>query len=86
MSDSDTIVCPECLSELITARYSTDIFVNEMVVEEYKHGNKYRYCECANHYLDGDFSDTLICEECGHTWEQPAWQEWNIYIPKGTEQ
>ena len=27
-------------------------------------------------YLDGDFSDALICEECSHTWEQPDWQNW----------
>ena len=77
MSDSDTIVCPECLSELITAKYSTEIFINEMVVEVYKK-TKYRYCESTDHYLDGDFSDTLICKECSHTWEQPDWQNWKV--------
>ena len=66
------ILCPECESNEIEAKYATYMMVNDMAIEE--DGDlSYRYCESTDHYLDGDFSDHLLCLKCSHIWGED-WQ------------
>ena len=70
------ILCPECGSDLISAKYSIEMFINEMAIEIEKN-RSYRYFESTDHYLDGDFSDALICCDCSHGWVDEDWQVQN---------
>jgi len=66
------ILCPECKSNEIEAKYATYIMVNDMAIEV-DEDRSYRYCDSADHYMDGDFSDHLLCLQCNHVWEE-EWQ------------
>ena len=67
------ILCPKCECKEIEAKYTTYILVNNMAIEE-DNDRSYRYCERTDHYLDGDFSEHLLCLQCSHTWEEEDWQ------------
>ena len=67
------ILCPECKCDEIEAKYTVYMYVNDMAIEE-DEDSSYRYCESTDHYLDGDFSDHLLCLQCNHVWEEEGWQ------------
>tara|TARA_R110000824_G_scaffold25767_3_gene89386 strand:- start:22150 stop:22395 length:246 start_codon:yes stop_codon:yes gene_type:complete len=73
--------CKECDSDQVSVKYSVEINVNEMEVDD-EGGTFCRYASTDN-YMNGDYSEHVVCNECGNTWE--ADDEW-MYEEKETKE
>lgn len=59
--------CKECDSNQVSVNYSVEINPNDME-SDLDIDTHYRYAT-TQQLLDGDYSEHVVCDNCGNTWE-----------------